>query len=223
MLVTATSSLIARCNSLIRVMNQRHLNDTRNSAIQSTTFAVERRAIQSPGVFNPNLELKGAVVNLLSVRCHHCSAPLSVSESAKFVTCKHCGSDLAIKHTDSAVHTELLQAVAESNEKISAHLERLNVHQEIEALDREWAMQKQEFDPAKKDGPTVAKFAFLIFWTFLTVSMPGHIAPFGIAMVVLMTLQIVGGQRRRQDFLQAESCYQSRRQELQQRLEASAL
>ena len=160
-------------------------------------------------------------MNLLSVRCHNCSAPLSVSESARFVTCKHCGSDLAIKHTDSAVHTELLQAVAETNEKISSHLERLNIHQEIESLDREWAIQKQEFGSVDKDGPTAAGIGFSIFWIVMTLAIFPPFALIGIGMLVFRALKMIRGQTKREQFIQAESRYQSRRRELQQRLDGS--
>ena len=48
-------------------------------------------------------------MELISVSCNHCGAPLEVPPGANYVTCAHCGSRLAVKRTGSAVYTELLE------------------------------------------------------------------------------------------------------------------
>lgn len=75
----------------------------------------------------------------LSVRCNHCGAPLSVGAETRFVTCRFCHSSLEVKRSDSAVFTEEVARIADNTDKMADSLEIIELQNEIERLDREWA------------------------------------------------------------------------------------
>jgi uncharacterized membrane protein/DNA-directed RNA polymerase subunit RPC12/RpoP len=89
----------------------------------------------------------------LSVRCNHCGAPLTVSESTRFVTCQFCQSNLEVKRTDSSVFTEELAKIADKTERIEERLEVIELQQEIERVDRQWAQQEALYMVHGKRGP----------------------------------------------------------------------
>lgn len=48
-------------------------------------------------------------MELETLSCNNCGAPLQVPENANFVSCAQCGSQLAVKRNESARYTEVLQ------------------------------------------------------------------------------------------------------------------
>ena len=59
------------------------------------------------------------VMELETLSCNNCGAPLEVPPGANFVTCAHCGSRLAIKRTDNASYTEVLDQIGQRTERMS--------------------------------------------------------------------------------------------------------
>ena len=41
-------------------------------------------------------------MNAETLNCNNCGAPINVPAAAKYATCAHCGTQLAIRRTDSA-------------------------------------------------------------------------------------------------------------------------
>jgi DNA-directed RNA polymerase subunit RPC12/RpoP len=54
-------------------------------------------------------------MQLESITCNHCGAPLDVPDAANFVKCNHCDSRLAIKRTQSTTYTEELAGLDSMN------------------------------------------------------------------------------------------------------------
>jgi len=127
----------------------------------------------------------GIHMELLALTCQHCSAPLQVPPSAKFVTCTHCGSQLAIRHTGSVAYTETLEAIDARTERMAEQLDDLHRRTAIGDLDRQWERQREEFYMQDNDGrkqlPTkgasifagVAAAAFGTLWTAVACGMGG--------------------------------------------------
>ena len=91
-------------------------------------------------------------MKVISVSCNHCGAPLEVPKKARFVTCKYCSSRLAIKATESATYTEVLEAIGERTEKIAQDVETIKLQNRLERLDREWQTDRRRFMTRDKHG-----------------------------------------------------------------------
>lgn len=147
-------------------------------------------------------------MELLSVSCNHCGAPLEVPPGANYVTCAHCGSRLAVKRTGSAVYTELLEKLDQKTDVMTRQLAEIAYRSELERLDREWEATRRTFLTTDKQGNTHEPNAlgarigggiavvFGLFWTLLATGMaagaPGD-GPFGlVACFPIFGLVIVG-------------------------------
>lgn len=174
-------------------------------------------------------------MELLSVSCNHCGAPLEVPLGANYVTCAHCGSRLAVKRTGSAVYTELLEKLDQKTDVMTRQLAEIAYRSELERLDREWEATRQSFLTTDKHGRTHEPHelgarigggiavVFGLFWTLLASGMvagaPGD-GPFGlVACFPIFGLLIVGfgvwmfvkGPAQARRFEAAKRSYQQRR------------
>lgn len=130
-------------------------------------------------------------MELLSVSCNHCGAPLEVPLGANFVTCAHCGSRLAVKRTGAAVYTELMEKLDQKTDVMTRQLAEIAYRSELERLDREWEETRRSFLTTDKHGRThephalgsqiggVIFVAFGILWTLATCGMTGAIGAGG--------------------------------------------
>ncbi|MCL2648921.1 MAG: hypothetical protein FWD61_18305 [Phycisphaerales bacterium] len=95
-------------------------------------------------------------MQLAPVACNHCVASLQISDSARFVTCSYCNSQIEIKRTDSAGSMAMADDI---------HILRRDA--ELARLDREWAARSGQLFVRNKDGstspPTTAAGYLLIF------------------------------------------------------------
>ncbi len=91
-------------------------------------------------------------MRVLSVTCNHCGAPLEVPKKAKFVTCSFCSSRLAVHHSGNAVYTEVLESIEQKTAEIAEDVETIKHQNDLERLDREWMMGKQQFMVRGKHG-----------------------------------------------------------------------
>ncbi|MBL8740166.1 MAG: hypothetical protein JNK04_03695 [Myxococcales bacterium] len=103
-------------------------------------------------------------MELIPLNCNSCGAKLKVGEDTRFVTCKHCDAQLAVRHEDGAAFTDVLDAarrVEESALAIEARAaeldknhDRLFVQGEIARIDREWDARRDAMLVRSKDGST---------------------------------------------------------------------
>ena len=119
-------------------------------------------------------------ITATTVTCNHCGAPLDIQPATRFVTCAHCGSRLEIHRTGNALYTEVLGAIDQRTKEIAEDVDVIRRQNEVERLDREWQLRREELLVRTKNGgahkPTVAggvigaviAVAFGIFWMTIT-------------------------------------------------------
>ncbi len=56
-------------------------------------------------------------MELLSLTCGHCGAPLEVPEETRYVTCGYCSSKLEVHRSGGAIYTEVLEALQKGPRK----------------------------------------------------------------------------------------------------------
>jgi len=176
----------------------------------------------------------------INLTCNHCGAPLEVAEETKFVTCRFCSSRLAVEHSESAFYTRVLEALENQTSAVSGDLETIKIQNEIERLDREWQMQREQLCLRTKTGrlrePTVAGtivgsvfFAlFGIVWLVMVNAasskyLPGDAGPkpvlglfslVGFGIIVLSVIGAIRGIPRAREYEQSREHYESRRRRL---------
>jgi LSD1 subclass zinc finger protein len=105
-------------------------------------------------------------VKTVPLNCNHCGAPLSVPETARFVTCAHCHAQLAIHHEGAAFFTQVLGEIAARSKNIEEQIEELRVEKDLERLDQKWEKEKKEVLGSAQE-PTDRQTVW--FWTRIAV------------------------------------------------------
>src|SRR3954464_7478038 len=89
---------------------------------------------------------------VINVACNKCGASLPVTAGTRFVTCAYCGSQLEIPRSGSAVYTEVLQSIDQRTQRIEQDVEQIKRQNELEQLDRDWMMRREQFMVTNKNG-----------------------------------------------------------------------
>lgn len=180
-------------------------------------------------------------MELLSLNCQHCSAPLKVPADAKFVTCTHCGSQLAVRRGGSVAWTETLDAIDERTERMAEQLDDLHRRSGLADLDRRWEAEKERFYVTGEHGArhlpmrgasVIGGVMITVFggiWTAIACAMGGFMAgnapgPFGVIGMLfpLFGVAFVGfgiavsvySYRKAGEFERAEAAYRRERERL---------
>ena len=170
-------------------------------------------------------------MELTTVSCNGCGAPLRIPVDARFVTCNHCSTQLAVKHNESVTFTEQLGEINERTERIEEDLADLKSRQEIEDIDREWELERESYMVTGKHGhrsiPSTAGsviggvvvVVFGFFWTVMAVSIgaPGIFPLFGILFIVIGIVTSIVSFTKAQGYNVAQRRYRRRRSDAERR------
>jgi DNA-directed RNA polymerase subunit RPC12/RpoP len=161
-----------------------------------------------------------------SVSCNNCGAPLEVGPGTNYVTCGHCGSRLAVKRTGTSLYTELLEKIDQKTDAMARQLAELRYHAELERIDREWEQESQGFLITGKHGhkhePTTAGAIFgggilIVFGLFFAIISGNMGAPclfsiVGVLFAGFGAYLLIRGPARAREFQQAKAAYRRRRE-----------
>lgn len=149
------------------------------------------------------------MVETLSVSCNQCGAPLEVPLGTRIVTCNYCSSRLEVHRSGSVSYTSTLEAIQEQTAQMAEDLGAIRLQNELEQLDRQWALEQDHYRRRRKDGTTtlpdtgsgamIAQGVFAVFFVIVAVGMgmsalsagaPGLFAlvPFGMAVVAIVAV-----------------------------------
>jgi DNA-directed RNA polymerase subunit RPC12/RpoP len=94
-------------------------------------------------------------MQLEALSCNNCGAPVDVPQSANFITCAHCGSRLAVKRTETAHYTEVLDRLQAHAYKVDRDLQYLRVQNDLLLLDQAWEEESKQYMVRTKGGAPV--------------------------------------------------------------------
>jgi len=94
-------------------------------------------------------------MELLSVRCNHCGAPLQIPAEARYVTCTYCKSELTVQRNEGTICTEVLQRIEQKTDRMADNLDVIRLQGELELLDREWQMKRETMLVRDRSGKLV--------------------------------------------------------------------
>ena len=166
-------------------------------------------------------------VTASTVTCNHCGAPLDVPPGTRFVTCAHCGSRLEIHRTGNAVYTEVLEAIDQRTKEIAQDVDVIRRQNEVERLDREWQMRREELmvrgkrgsasTPSAAGGVIAIVIALIvgIFWMSMVASHGGGaFALFGLLFILVGVGSGINMILKAGQYDQSERQYQEERARL---------
>jgi DNA-directed RNA polymerase subunit RPC12/RpoP len=94
-------------------------------------------------------------MQLESLSCNNCGAPVEVTPTTNYLTCAHCGSRLAVKRTETAHYTEVLDRLQARVDQVDDELEDLRAENELLRLDQDWEEERKQYMVRTKDGSLV--------------------------------------------------------------------
>jgi DNA-directed RNA polymerase subunit RPC12/RpoP len=136
------------------------------------------------------------IMELVSLTCGHCGAPLEVPEGTRYATCGYCSSKLEIHRSGGAIYTEVLEALQKRTAEIADDVEILKLQNELERIDREWQAERESCLSRDKNGNVsepsagggtigmIVAIGFGIFWIVMAAGSP---AP-GMALVGVLVI-----------------------------------
>ena len=165
---------------------------------------------------------------IVKLACQGCGADLEVSEGIRFMTCNFCGSKLEVVQDESVTHTRLLEDIADD-------LKVIQLQNDLEKLDREWASRRESFMVTSKNGhrsvPSgagamiggVAGIGGGIFWMIMTSQMgaPGMFPLFGLLIIGLSIFGMVSSGTKAGAHDRAKREYDDQRRKLAAELESA--
>lgn len=162
----------------------------------------------------------------IAVTCNRCGAALEVPPGTRFLTCTYCGTRLEVHRSGGAAFTEILQSIDQRTEQIAGDVEQIRRQNDLEQIDREWAMRREQLMVTTKHGGRTAPsriasvFAIVIALVFGSLWLkaashgaPGAMALFGVLVVGAIIVGAVITFFKAGEFEQAERDYQRRRRE----------
>lgn len=176
-------------------------------------------------------------MKLLAVTCDHCGAPLEVPVRTRYVTCAYCDTRLQVHQTRSAAYTEVLETVARRTEEIADRVERIELQNQLERLDREWTMHREQYMTRGKDGRlsvpnrfagvAIAVFAggFGLFWTISAghAGAPRPFSLFGLLFVIFAVISGIVVFNQAGAYQQHKTAYERERRRLVRKLNTGPL
>lgn len=166
----------------------------------------------------------------IALQCNHCGAPLRVAESARFVTCTHCDSQLAIRHEGDAAWTELSERVDRNHEELSRNLEVVQIQNELQNLERDWdrtcdrhRIQPKNGKSRLPDDPGAPSLVVGVVVSLMVAifGLAISLTPFVVFGVVMGFITFFGGRQQatvRKKFQQLRREYDRERRDLLSRL-----
>jgi hypothetical protein len=163
-------------------------------------------------------------MDLESLSCGQCGAPLAVPPSAEYVTCNHCHSQLVVRRTQSVSFTEKIDQIDRRTEAMADELAQLRFRSELAEIDRQWEQQRRTYLVHTKNGgehePSatgaivggVLAVGFGLVWTVLAASHAGSgMALFGLLFCGAGFGMAIYGYTKAGDFQRAKRAYERRR------------
>ncbi|MBD3676106.1 MAG: hypothetical protein HUJ26_21565 [Planctomycetaceae bacterium] len=158
-------------------------------------------------------------IQLESINCGNCGAPLRIPETAQFVTCNHCKSSLAVKRMESITLTEKLTETTERLDETEKKLAELVYRNELNEETRRWERQRDSLMVTDKHGnkskPSVLAGGFALIVTIIMAFMAVvMIGPFALLFPLLGIFALVMSIKKQQEYQTAHRRHKIRRQEI---------
>lgn len=172
-------------------------------------------------------------MKITKVCCQGCGADLEVDESIRYVTCNYCHARLEVVHDTSVTHTRQLADIARNTGEMADRIKLLELQNDLERLDREWADRRETLMVKNKEGhssvPSSAGsivgglflIAFGLVWVSITLSTgaPGFFPLFGLGFVGFAIFNMINGTQKASTYQDLQAQHDAKRRALVTRIE----
>lgn len=159
-------------------------------------------------------------MSLIPVACHKCGAPLEVPDEARFVTYRHCGIQLEVKHNESAAWTEQIEDIKEQTEELVEQVVQLQYQNALQSIDRDWERQRETMLVTHKNGrrtePSITgSIIGIVITLVMGLVIAANVHPgFGLLVIVFGVGAGIFGAVRANDFETAKRRHKQRKASL---------
>jgi len=166
------------------------------------------------------------MVKYRSIHCDNCGGPLDVPDSARLVTCQHCGSGLTVHREETVVYTATIQQLSRQTSEVRDTVKRLHCRLDTERLDRVWEVERHRLmhtppkDPLGTPGragyiAAAPVFGVLTWMGMATLGQHGDRSLVLIFCVLFslmaVALVLVTGSMQHEDYCRALESHKRRR------------
>jgi hypothetical protein len=171
-----------------------------------------------------------AAVQAVSVSCNHCGAPLQIPQDTRFASCSYCGARLEIFHQGGAAYSRVLDDIDQRTKRIEASVEELKHHEQLDQLDREWMLSRDQYMIRDRNGNaslpngggggaifgSVFAAIFGVVWIGFAMSMgaPFFFPLFGVVFVIAAIVGGISASTKASEFARAQERYQRNRRQI---------
>lgn len=142
---------------------------------------------------------------------------LDIPNSANFVTCNHCSSNLAVKRNESVTFTEQIEKLGEQHTEMLSRLDRIEGQNCVAQIDRDWESRKKNYLTVDKRGnqrePTTGIAVVLICALFLIMAsgMGPALSFIGLVFTAMAVANVVYSSQKLNEYEAAKKSYHNRR------------
>lgn len=155
-------------------------------------------------------------MELETVNCGNCGAPLKIPETVDFVTCNHCKSSLAVKRMETVTLTEKLEQTEERLDRAEAHLAQLVYQNRCEGERRRWERESKQHMikdkhgnmhvPSTAGGAVIMVIMFVMSFFFFASPMP----PIGLIPIFIGVGGFFYTMKKSEDYRRAHRAHRKR-------------
>lgn len=168
-------------------------------------------------------------MQLLTLSCGNCGAPLDAPSTTTFLTCNYCGSRLAIKRTAASTYTEILHLLEGHTAAIADNTSLLRLKTEVELLEKDYTEKKARLESTSiGEGRWTCGMWTVVSLLLTLLTLVSGVWPVAVATCLLAAISGLawwGNSRAHQRWLnmelvvhQAERALKERQQELRRRV-----
>jgi hypothetical protein len=169
-------------------------------------------------------------MNVLSLTCNHCGAPLQVEEGTRYLTCRFCSSQLEVQHSENAFYTKVLQVLDQRTSEMAKDLDVIKRQNQLEQLERDWQREREDYLVRGQNGTTTIPsaagsligmaigIAIGVLWVGFTSSLegvPGFFPFFGVLVIIAVVFGSLRNLQKSIRYREREAEYHRRRQEFE--------
>ena len=172
-------------------------------------------------------------MKITKVCCQGCGADLEVDESIRFVTCNYCHARLEVVHDQSVTHTRQLADIARNTGEMADRIKLLELQNDLERLDREWASRRETLMVRNKEGRTSVPsstssiiggtlvIGFGLVWIYLasTMGAPKIFPLFGVCFVGFAIFNMISMSTKASTYHDLQNEHETKRQALINRID----
>ena len=133
-------------------------------------------------------------MDLITLSCQQCGAPLEIPTGLSHITCGHCGAALVVRQHGAVFFTEKIESLERHTSKMQSEIEQLRWDRALDQFEQSWREKRSSDTLPEKDDyilPMVRAIALVIISLgLLPLSGAGWIILMALPLAVAVVLNV---------------------------------